>query len=107
LRIQKRSADSEWTEKDRELVEKIADQAALALETSRLVDESQRSSQRDQVIANISSRVRQTLDIDSVVRVAAGEFRKVFDLKEAEISVGAPSAEPPKIKKQTGTLRMR
>lgn len=88
-------------------MEKIADQAALALETSRLVDESQRSSQRDQVIANISSRVRQTLDIDSVVRVAAGEFRKVFDLKEAEISVGDPTAEPPKSQKQTGALRMR
>ena len=86
---------------------KIADQAALALETSRLVDESQRSSQRDQVIANISSRVRQTLDIDSVVRVAASEFRRVFDLKEAEISVGAPSTEPAKPRKHTGTLRMR
>jgi GAF domain-containing protein len=107
LRLQKRGTEKEWSEKDRELVGKIADQAALALETSRLVDESQRSSQRDQVIANISSRVRQTLDIDSVVRVAASEFRRVFDLKEAEISVGAPSTEPAKPRKHTGTLRMR
>ena len=39
------------------LVEKIADQVALALENSRLVDEAQKNALRDQMIANISSRV--------------------------------------------------
>jgi hypothetical protein len=44
---------------------------------------------RDQVIANISARVRETLEVESVLRTAATEFRKVFDLKEAEISIGS------------------
>jgi hypothetical protein len=32
--------------------------------------------------------VRETLDVESVVRTAATELRKVFDLKEAEILIG-------------------
>jgi hypothetical protein len=40
------------------------------------------------MIANISSRVRETLDVDAVVRTAALELRRVFDLKEAEVSIG-------------------
>ncbi len=78
----------QWSERERVLVEKIADQVALALENSRLVDEAQKSAMRDQLIANISTRVRETLDIESVVRTAATELRRAFDLKEAEILIG-------------------
>ncbi len=77
-----------WTERERILLEKIATQVALALENSRLVEEAQRNAQRDQLIANVSSRVRETLDVDSVVRTAAIELRRIFDLKEAEVSIG-------------------
>jgi len=96
-----------WSERERNLVEKIADQVSLALENSRLVDEAQKSALRDQMIANISSRVRETLDVDSVVRTAATELRKVFDLKEAEISIGSIQAAPAPAKKHTSSLRLK
>ncbi|KXK11919.1 MAG: hypothetical protein UZ14_CFX002002584 [Chloroflexi bacterium OLB14] len=70
------------------LVEKIADQISLALENSRLVEEAQKNATRDQMIANISTRIRETLDIKVVARAAAEEIRRVFDLKEAEIAIG-------------------
>ena len=98
---------TEWSERERALVEKIADQVALALENSRLVDEAQKSALRDQMIANISTRVRETLDVESVVRTAATELRRVFDLKEAEISIGSPQAEARPVRKNTGTLRLK
>jgi GAF domain-containing protein len=107
IKLRRKGSITSWTEKERELTEKIAEQVALALENSRLVDEAQRSAQRDQMIANISSRVRETLDVESVIRTAATEFRKVFDLKEAEISIGAPNAEPARIRRNTSSLRLR
>lgn len=89
------------------MIEKISEQISLALENSRLVEEAQKSAQRDQLIANISARVRETLDVDAVIRTASIELRKVFDLKEAEISIGLPQSEPRPVRKNTSTLRLK
>jgi GAF domain-containing protein len=107
IRLRRKGVGENWSDKEREMVGKIAEQISLALENSRLVDEAQKSAQRDQLIANISSRIRETLDIDSVIRTATTELRKVFDLKEAEISVGLPQAQPKPVRKHTSTLRLK
>lgn len=107
IKLKRKGGISEWSERERGLVEKIADQVALALENSRLVDEAQKSALRDQMIANISSRVRETLDVESVIRTAATELRRVFDLKEAEINIGSPQTEAAPVKKNTSSLRLK
>lgn len=89
IKLKKRKGISnEWAEHERDLVEKISSQVALALENSRLVDEAQKNALRNQMIANFSAYVRETLDVESVIRSAATELRRVFDLKEAEILIG-------------------
>jgi GAF domain-containing protein len=93
IRLQRKGEFSQWSERERALVGRIADQVALAIENSRLVEEAQKDALRDQMIANISTRIRETLDIEAVVRTAATELRRVFDLKEAEIIVGTPLSE--------------
>ena len=104
--LKRKGASTPWSERERDLVEKVADQVALALENSRLVDETQKSAMRDQMIANISARIRETLDIDAVLRTATTELRRVFDLKEAEVSIGLLQQDAP-VKKHTSTLRLR
>ena len=90
IKLKKRSATTnDWSERERDVVEKISAQIALALENSRLVDEAQKNALRNQMIANFSTYVRETLDVESVVQTAATELRKVFDLKEAEILIGS------------------
>ncbi|MBE0681267.1 MAG: GAF domain-containing protein [Anaerolineales bacterium] len=107
IRLSRKAGVTEWTERERLLVEKIADQIALALENSRLVEEAQKSALRDQMIANISTRIRETLNTESVVRTAATELRRVFDLKEAEISIGAPQLDSAPGRKNTGPLKLK
>ncbi|MBI5354268.1 MAG: GAF domain-containing protein [Chloroflexi bacterium] len=101
IKLIRKGGITEWSERERALVEKIADQVALALENSRLVDEAQKNALRDQMIANVSTRVRETLDVESVIRTATTELRKVFDLKEAEISIGTGETEPSPARKTT------
>ncbi|MFN8382234.1 MAG: GAF domain-containing protein [Anaerolineales bacterium] len=93
VKLKRKGGISQWSERERVLVEKIADQVALALENSRLVDEAQKGALRDQMIANISTRVRETLEIESVARTAATELLRAFDLKEAEILIGASQTD--------------
>lgn len=97
IKLKKRTGmmSGAWTERERELVEKISVQVALALENSRLVDEAQKNALRNQMIANFSTYVRETLDVDAVIRTAATELRKVFDLKEAEILIGPAQTSSP------------
>jgi GAF domain-containing protein len=105
--LKRKGVTATWSERERILVEKVADQVALALENSRLVEETQKNAMRNQVIANISSRVRETLDVESVIRTATTELRRVFDLKEAEVSIGAPQTESTPVKKHTSSLRLK
>ncbi len=107
ITLKRKGVNARWSERERTLVEKVANQVALAIENSRLVDETQKSALRDQAIANISARIRETLDIESVLRTAATELRRVFDLKEAEISIGALQAENTSARKKTGSLRLK
>jgi GAF domain-containing protein len=107
IKLKRKGGIAEWSDRERVLVEKIADQVALALENSRLVDEAQKSALRDQMIANISSRVRETLDVESVIRTATTELRRVFDLKEAEINIGSPQTEAAPARKNTSSLRLK
>lgn len=105
IKLKRRGISTSWSEREQQLVEKIADQVALALENSRLVDEAQKSAMRDQMIANVSTQIRETLDIEAVARTAATELRRVFDLKEAEIVVGSAQVETPFPKRNTASLK--
>ena len=107
IKLQRKGALEEWSQKEKDLINKIAEQVALAVENSRLVDEAQKNAQRDQMLANISQRIRETLDIESVAKTAATELRRIFDLKEAEISIGLPQTEAAPLPKATGTLKLK
>lgn len=88
IKLKRKGSSNKWLDRERDLVGKIANQVALALDNSRLVDEAQKNALRNQMITNFSTFVRETLDVEAVARSAASELRKVFDLKEAEILIG-------------------
>jgi GAF domain-containing protein/HAMP domain-containing protein len=77
------------------LIEQIADRLATALETARLLEETRERSQRDALISEVSSRVRATLDLETVLKSAVQELQQVFELKEAEVRLGMPKAPEP------------
>jgi GAF domain-containing protein len=92
ITLRRKNDSREWTKRERMLAEKIAIQAALALDNSRLVNDAQESALRDQMIAQVSGHIRETLDIDSILKTAAVELRKAFGLLEAEVRLDPPAA---------------
>ena len=79
-----------WDENDQTLAAKVASQVGLAIDNLRLLEDAQKSASRDQILTNVSSRIRETLDMESILQRAAREFQKALNLKEAEIRLGAP-----------------
>jgi GAF domain-containing protein len=74
-----------WEQDNIIILETIASQVSLALENTRLIAEAQERAQQEKLIANITSRMRETLDIDIILQTAIREMREAFALKEAEI----------------------
>jgi GAF domain-containing protein len=72
------------------MVESIADQAALALENARLIEDVRESARRSELLALASSRMRASLDIRTIVETAAREYVQALNLTEAEVWLAAP-----------------
>jgi GAF domain-containing protein/HAMP domain-containing protein len=81
LRFEGESLSSETVE----TVEEIADRLALALENARLLEETQRRAARDRLVTEVSSRIRETLDLEAVLRTAASEMRQALNLDDVVI----------------------
>lgn len=80
----------QWTKKEQALISEVSDQVALAIENSRLVNETREQANRDQLVTEFSSKLRETLDMDTVVKTALEEMKKTFGLEEAEVRLSIP-----------------
>jgi len=85
ISLQRKSEFNKWTAQEENIAKEVAAQVALALENIRLVERTQQRANREQVIAGISTHVRETLDLDTVLRITAREIQQALSLQEAEV----------------------
>lgn len=67
-----------FNEYDQELLTSIAAQAAIALENARLFEQAQTQVRQEEILREVSTQVRASVDVDSVMRVAAQEVGRVL-----------------------------
>jgi GAF domain-containing protein len=77
-----------WSVQEQILVKETVNQIVLALENARLLAETQRRAERERLITEITSHIRETLDIDTILQTAAREFRQVLGLNDITIRLG-------------------
>ncbi len=70
------------------LVEEAAARLAPIMENSRLLQEAQQRATREQLTSEITGRMRQTLDIDTVLQTATREIFDALGLKDISIRLG-------------------
>jgi GAF domain-containing protein len=70
------------------LYETLVDQAAVALEGARLLDEAQQRAAREQTLSRVSARMRETLDTDTVLRTAVTEIAGALGLAALDLRLG-------------------
>lgn len=71
----------------RNLIESIATQAALALENARLVEESQSIAARERLANEITSKVWASTTIDSILQTTVRELGRALEAAEVEIQI--------------------
>jgi GAF domain-containing protein len=84
----RKGAGSEtWMAEEVVLLETMVTQLGLALESAWLYQDTQQRAIREQVTAEVTGRIRGTLDMDTVLRTAAQEIREVLGLHDVKIQM--------------------
>jgi GAF domain-containing protein len=78
-------ADEEWSQDEKTVIEAVTNQAALALENVRLLEETQRNAERDRTLASLTGRIWAATDIDTVLRTAIQELGQTLGAMEGII----------------------
>jgi len=86
--MQKKTPGSEWTADEVALVETLTEQLSVALESARLYQDTQHRATREQLAAQVTARMRETLDIDTVLKTAVFEIGQALGLAEVEVRMG-------------------
>ncbi len=90
---------SRWTNDLAAMASTIAGHLAQAAENTRLLEQTERLAQRERTINEINSRVRQTIDLDSILRTAVNELGQT--LRAARV-VARLSLEPETVENGRG-----
>jgi GAF domain-containing protein/HAMP domain-containing protein len=81
-----------WTTDEIEMIQNITAQLALALDNARLHQETQLRALREKMAAEIAARLRETLDVEAVLRTAVDDFYDALELDELSIVLEPESA---------------
>jgi GAF domain-containing protein/HAMP domain-containing protein len=68
-------------------IQEIATQTALALENARLVEESQSAAMREKFVTEITNKIWASMSIDGVLQTAVRELGQILDATEATIEI--------------------
>ncbi|GAB4494642.1 MAG: hypothetical protein OHK0052_00170 [Anaerolineales bacterium] len=90
LRARKSEDSPEWRPEELELLQALINQMNLALENARLYADTQRLAVREKLLGDAAAQMRQTLDVDTVLRTALLELRHALGLTKVEVRLGKP-----------------
>ncbi|MBN1667442.1 MAG: substrate-binding domain-containing protein [Anaerolineales bacterium] len=77
----------DWSEEEITLVQAIVEQFALAAESLRLLDETQRRAARERLVAEITTRLRATNDPQTMLQTAVVELQKALKVQRAQVII--------------------
>ncbi|MBU0702960.1 MAG: GAF domain-containing protein [Chloroflexi bacterium] len=92
LRFQKGESDQAWTAEEVALLEILTEQLGVTLESARLYQDTQRRAARERLTGEITTRMRETLDMDTVLRTAVREVRQALGLPEVVVRLAVQPA---------------
>jgi len=88
-----------WTAEDIALAETVAEQATLAVENLRLMDETQRRAAREQLTREITDKMRRATSVDGIVRTAVDGLFDALGTSRTFVRLG--TAPPPREDEET------
>jgi GAF domain-containing protein len=80
----------EWSSDEVAIFDAIATQAASKLENLQLIEETQKRAQQEQITNEITTSIRETLNLETILKTATESIREKFELPEVLIQLTPP-----------------
>jgi GAF domain-containing protein len=80
-----------WTEDEIVFLQALVEQLELSLEGARLYRDAQKFASREQTIGSVTSQIRGSLDMQTILQVTAQEIRTAMGLERIVVRLGVPS----------------
>ncbi len=93
INARKPDGSGAWSEEESTLLDALSEQLELALDSARLYEETQRRAAREQLIGEITGRMRASLNMEQVLQTAAQEMREALRVPELAIRLSATEPE--------------
>lgn len=88
LQLHEPNSQREWTEGELALITAVIDQVAQVAESIRLLDESQERASREQLISQISNKMRRATNLESLMEVTITELSRVLEPARTFVHMG-------------------
>jgi len=73
----------------------LTEQPGVALESARLFQDTQRRAAREQLTSQVTGRMRESLDVETVLKTAATEMRQALGLDKLIVRLGTHEEKKP------------
>jgi GAF domain-containing protein len=84
-----------WTDDEESLFQALVDQLGVALDGARLYQDAQRRATQDRVLSEVAGRMRETLDMDAVIKTAVREIGEALGIADVEVRMGMGTDREP------------
>ena len=91
--FRRKAGSDSWRPEEIVALETLTREVSQALESARLHQEVQRRALREQLIGQVAGRIRETLDLDTVMQTAVQEIRQALNLHDVTVRFGESGAE--------------
>ena len=85
LRLAKPETAHPWNDNELELAKSLSTELSGALDSARLFDETRKQAEQEFVVGEITNKMRETMNVESVIKMAADEIYKLLDLENISI----------------------
>lgn len=93
LSLGRTASASPLTSDEQAVIEAVVERLALAADNIRLIDETQRRAAREQLVGEVTVRMRESLDVNTVLQTAVREMRQALGLAQVEVRLDTHNAD--------------
>jgi len=94
-----------YNDNDEEMLGTLAGSLAAIIANARLVDQIRKQAERERLLHEISSKIRRSTDIQTILSTTIHELRRVTGARKTQIIVGTDGKEPEQTKAKLQSIR--
>jgi GAF domain-containing protein len=87
-------ADRQWQEDELTMLQTIAGEVALAIENARLIEQTQRTAQRERDIAGAADKIHRSINLEAILQTAVEEVMRIAGTTDVAIQLGRLETSP-------------